>query len=223
MKKIIPFILLLALVFSFAACKKSPEADADKNGEETLLSAEDVQDTTAAEGETGLAEELPALVLQEQEPAEILVVYFDGRDGVKEAAEAVCAGLGCESFELVPAVPYPENETEKLARADKERAEEQLPALAERFEDMSRYSVVIAVYPEFNGNMPMIIRTFMEDYDFRRVSLVPVCVCSGTEPGEALAQFDALLPFCPVYSGLAVTAEDDITVKIPAWIGSEMK
>ncbi len=214
MKKIIPLILSFAVVFSFSACKKSPERD-ETNATDETTSAEALTEETTVK-------ELSPLTLKGLDPAQILVVYLNERDGAEEAAKAVAAGLNCDIFEIVPEVPYPEDEAEKLARAQNEYENLLLPALEGHVEDMSVYSVIVAVFPEFGGNMPMAVRTFMEDYDLRRTFVVPVCIASADGAGYAVDQLRSLLPQAPVYDGITITPEDDIPVKIAALLDSEL-
>lgn len=212
MKKMIAIMLAAVLVCALAACKKSPETDpsADVPSEP----ADPVTETTERVQE--------ALTLKGLDPSTVLVAHFDGADGVARTAELLCAELGCADFAIVPAVPYPEDEAEKLARADREFSENILPALDGAAKNMSDYSVVITVYPEFNGNLPMILRTFLEDYDLRRTALLPVCVYDGAEAGSSFEQFADLLSGCPVYAGLAVGADDDAAGSISAWVNGEI-
>lgn len=205
MKKILLFMLVLTLAFSFSACRKSPETDLTAAEDETTAAEELTEETTARE--------LTPLTLGEVDPSEVLVVYFNGREGVETTAKSIAAGLSCDSFEIVPAELYPENEEEKLARANNEYENLLLPVLEGHVEDMSVYSVVVAVFPEFGGNLPMAVRTFMEDYDLRRTSLIPVCVCSGDDAGFALEQFASLMSLSPVYDGVAIASSDDIGAK----------
>ena len=214
MKKCLLFVLTAAVLFSFAACKKSPEAVPEE-------STAPVESTLEAAAET-TARELETLRLRELDPSEVLVVYFNGREGVEETAKAVCAALSCDIFEIVPVEPYPEEEEAKLERAANEYENLLLPALEGHVEDMSAYAVIVAVFPEFGGNMPMAVRTFMEDYDLRRTLIVPVCLTSAEGAGYALEQFDSLMSLSPVYGGTVITPEDDIQVRTAELLDSEL-
>ena len=214
MKKIIPLILSFAVVFSFSACKKSPERDETNVTDETTSAEAITEETTI--------KELSPLTLKEIDPAQVLVVYLNEREGTEEAAKAVAAGLNCDLFEIVPLEPYPEDETEKLERAQNEYDDLLLPALEGHVEDMSAYSVIVAVFPEFGGNMPMVVRTFMEDYDLRRTFVVPVCIASADGAGYAVEQLRSLLSQTPVYDGITITPEEDIPAMIAALLDSEL-
>lgn len=214
MKKIIPLMLSFIIVFSFSACKKSPERDETNVTDETTSAEALTEETTVRQ--------LSPLTLKELDPAQVLVVYLNEREGAEEAAKAVAAGMNCDIFEIVPSEPYPEDEAEKLKRAQNEYEDILLPALEGHVEDMSAYSVIVAVFPEFGGNMPMAVRTFMEDYDLRRTFVVPVCIASADGAGYAVGQLRSLLSQTPVYDGITIAPEDDIPAKIAALLDSEM-
>lgn len=214
MKKAVAVLLVITAALSLFACKKTPDSNAPQNGvsEENTSSAENTAQKTPE-----------ALTLRKIDPEKIIVVYFDVREGVKATAEAFCAELGCTSFEIVPLEPYPEDETEMLARAAEEFSGEKYPALGKYLDNASDYLAMIAVYPELNGSVPMVLKTFLDDYDLRRTAILPVCVCSGENSGESFAQIKDFMAASPVYSGLEVHEGDDIAAQCKSWAEAELK
>ncbi len=214
MKKAVAVLLVITVALFLFACKKTPESNAPQSGvsDENTSSAENVPQKTP-----------DPLTLRKIDPEKIIVVYFDAREGVKTTADAFCAELGCASFEIVPLEPYSEDETEMLARADEEFSGGKYPALGKYLDNASDYLAMIAVYPELNGNAPMVLKTFLDDYDLRRTAILPVCVCSGENSGESFAQIKDFMAASPVYSGLEVHSGDDIAAQCKSWADAELK
>lgn len=212
MKKLLAFSLTVVMALSLCACKKIPDSGAWKEAE-----------SSDNAGETSTARTVEALTLKKIDPSKIVVAYFDLRGGVKETADAFVSELGCASFEIVPVLAYPEDEAAMLERADREFEKNEYPALSGYLENASDNLAVIAVYPELNGNMPMALKTFLDDYDLRRTAVLPVCVCSGENAGKSFEQIRETIVSAPVYSGLEIHSGDDISALCAEWVNAALK
>lgn len=221
MKRIIIFALAFSLLFAFSACGKLPQSGIWIPEESETESAPE-ENTEKAAQETTVKQVSP-LSLKDIAPEKILTVYFDPRGSAGAVADLLAGELGCEAFELVTIAPYPEDESELVEKANNEYENILYPALEAMPEKAGDYEVIIAVFPEIGGNMPMAVRFFLESFDLRFTALVPVCVCEGLAPAYGMAQFRSLMSGCPVYGGLEIMPEDDILTKCGEWLVSELK
>lgn len=109
--------------------------------------------------------------------SDILVVYFS-RTGenynvgnVEVGNTAMVASyikeyLKCDSFEIVPVDKYPDNYDECTKLASKEKDDNARPLIQNKIDNFDSYKTVFIGYPIWWGDLPMIMYTFMEDYDF---------------------------------------------------------
>ena len=109
--------------------------------------------------------------------SDILVVYFS-RTGenynvgnVEVGNTAMVASyikeyLKCDSFEIVPVDKYPDNYDECTKLASKEKDDNARPQIQNKIDNFDSYKTVFIGYPIWWGDLPMIMYTFMEDYDF---------------------------------------------------------
>lgn len=123
--------------------------------------------------------------------ARVLVVYFS-RAGVNNngsrdnqvflsegrtatLGRAIADQLGADSFEIVPAEPYSDDYYATVQRnMDEERADAR-PAIANigDLPSIEDYDVIILGAPVWNSQAPMIMRTFLESYDFTGKVILP--------------------------------------------------
>jgi flavodoxin len=133
-----------------------------------------------------------------------LVAYFSRTGSTEALAKIVQKTAGGDLFKITPSTPYPADYQECLQRASQERADNFRPPLATRVENMAAYDVVFIGYPIWLGNVPMVIRSFLEAYDFSGKTVIPFCTHGGSGLSGSAAAVKALCPGSVVLEGLAV-------------------
>ncbi len=132
----------------------------------------------------------------------ILIVYFS-RAGenydvgyIKVGNTAVMAGFikdytGGDTFEIVPAVPYPDGYEEMKKVSQQETENNIRPAIKNTLENLDQYSIIFIGSPIWYGAPPMIMRTFYETYKDKLVNktIVPF----GTHEGSGVSSCTKLL------------------------------
>ena len=158
---------------------------------------------------------LPALA-EEETPAHVLVVYFShaGENyGVGVIEEGNTARMGriiaeqmeADIFELVPVVPYPEDYDACLEAATEEQRTAARPEYEEEIENWEQYDTVFIGYPIWWGQIPNIVYTFMEAYDFAGKTVIPFNTHEGSGQAHSQKDIEALMPEeATVLQGLAV-------------------
>ncbi len=158
---------------------------------------------------------LPALA-EEETPAHVLVVFFShaGENyGVGVIEEGNTARMGriiaeqmeADIFELVPVVPYPEDYDACLEAATEEQRTVARPEYEEEIENWEQYDTVFIGYPIWWGQIPNIVHTFMEAYDFAGKTVIPFNTHEGSGQAHSQKDIEALMPEeATVLQGLAV-------------------
>ena len=88
--------------------------------------------------------------------------------------------LKCDSFEIVPVDKYPDNYDECTNIASKEKDDNARPKIAGKIDNFDNYKTVFVGYPIWWGDLPMIMYTFMEDYDFKGKTVIPFNTHEGS-------------------------------------------
>ena len=156
---------------------------------------------------------LPAFA--EEAPAHVLVVYFShaGENynvGIIEEGNTAQMGkiiaeqMNADLFELVPVVPYSNVYDEVLDQATEEQRTNARPEYENEVESWEQYDTVFIGFPIWWGEIPNIVYTFMDSYDFTGKTVIPFNTHEGS--GQARSQRDITdyLPAATVLKGLAV-------------------
>ena len=160
-----------------------------------------------------LCASIPAFA--EETPAHVLVVYFShaGENynvGVIEEGNTAKMGkiiaeqLGADVFELVPVVPYPEDYDSCLDIATEEQRTDARPEYEGGIENWDQYDTVFIGYPIWWGEIPNIVYTFMEAYDFTGKTVIPFNTHEGSGQAHSQRDIEGLLSSATVLKGLAV-------------------
>ena len=102
--------------------------------------------------------------------SDTLVIYFSCTGTTKGVAEKLAKVTGADLYEIVPAVPYTEedlNYNDRSTRATSEQDNpETRPEIGGEDVDLTGYTTVYIGYPIWWGEEPRILCTFVENHDF---------------------------------------------------------
>ena len=151
----------------------------------------------------------------EETPAHVLVVYFShaGENynvGVIEEGNTAKMGkiiaeqMNADIFELVPVVEYPMDYDSCLDVATEEQRTNARPEYVDELENWDQYDTVFIGYPIWWGEIPNIVYTFMEAYDFTGKTVIPFNTHEGSGQARSQRDIEELLTGATVLKGLAV-------------------
>ncbi len=115
----------------------------------------------------------------------ILVAYFSATNNTEGVAQQLAEGLGADIYEIVPEIPYTDedlNYSDSATRSSIEMDDPSArPAIAGELPDLSQYDVIFLGYPIWWGEAPRIMSTFVEGLDLSGKTVAPFCT-SGSSP-----------------------------------------
>ena len=180
-----------------------------------------------------LCASIPAFA--EEIPAHVLVVWFShaGENynvGVIEEGNTAKMGkiiaeqMNADTFELVPIVPYPEDYDSCLDVATEEQRTDARPEYNGEIENWDQYDTIFIGYPIWWGEIPNIVYTFMEAYDFTGKTVIPFNTHEGSGQSHSQRDIEGLLTSATVLKGLAIRgskAQNDAegtSADVVAWL-----
>ena len=180
-----------------------------------------------------LCASIPAFA--EEIPAHVLVVWFShaGENynvGVIEEGNTAKMGkiiaeqMNADTFELVPVVPYPEDYDSCLDAATEEQRTDARPEYNGKIENWDQYDTIFIGYPIWWGEIPNIVYTFMEAYDFTGKTVIPFNTHEGSGQSHSQRDIEGLLTSATVLKGLAIRgskAQNDAegtSADVAAWL-----
>ena len=83
-------------------------------------------------------------------------------------------------FRILPQKPYPTDHRTLVDLAREEQEQDTRPAIVGKIEAPEVYDTIFIGSPNWWGDMPMILYTFLEQYDFSGKTLIPFCTHGGS-------------------------------------------
>lgn len=230
MKKLLSLLLSMTLVFSLAACSGGTTAspDADGSSEQPSTPSETSARPSAESPENSMESQEPSSLettAESEEPAEVgntLIAYFSWSGHTEQMAQMIQAETDGDLFEIEPATPYTDDYNTLLDVAQQEQRDNTRPELASQVENWEGYDVVFVGYPDWWSDAPMLIYSFLEDYDWEGKTLVPFCTSGGSGFGRSLDKLPDSAPGANILEGLHVSGSrvDGASEEISSWIDS---
>lgn len=121
----------------------------------------------------------PNNMTQDEENSTV-VVNGEVLGNTQYVAQLIGEQTGGEVHRLEPVDTYPTNHDELLQRAMEEMQSDVRPEIKDPIESLDEYDVIFIGYPIWNSDLPPIINTFLEQYNFDGKTVVPFCTHGGS-------------------------------------------
>lgn len=121
-------------------------------------------------------------------------------------AEMIAEATGGKLFEIVPEVEYPMTYDACVDVAKSEKEAGARPVVKDDIA-VEDYDVVFIGYPNWWGDMPMPVYTFIEKHDWTGKTVVPFCTHEGSGLSDTEKNIAAACKGATVGKGLAVRGE----------------
>ena len=126
-------------------------------------------------------------------PEKTLVVFFShtgenyavgniSKGNTHIIADVISEETGAKTFEIVPENGYPVSYEECIDVAKKELQAHARPAIKDNI-DISEYDIIFLGYPNWWGQPPMCVFTFIESHDWNGKTVIPFITHEGSGMG----------------------------------------
>lgn len=199
-KRLFSVMLVGTAVFSLAACSSRTGTE-----EQTETKTEESTETQEMEENTDTGEAADAEESTDTASGEggALIVYFSWSGNTEAVAQEIQAQTGADMFEIVPAEPYTDDYDELLDIAQEEQSSDARPAIAETV-DLSGYDTVYLGFPNWWGDMPMILYTFLDEYDLSGKTVAPFNTSGGSGFSGSLNTIAQMEPDAEITEGISL-------------------
>ena len=145
-----------------------------------------------------------------------IVVYYSRADenynvgditvgNTAKVATEIAKQTGANLYEIKPVKPYPANYKECIEVAQQEKNDNARPQIATTVENFAQYRTVYLGYPNWWGDMPMIVYTFIESQNFDGKTVIPFMTHEGSGLSGTPQKLRKALPKANVTEGIAIT------------------
>lgn len=125
----------------------------------------------------------------------VLVVYFSPTGTTRKIAENAAEVLSADIYEIVPEIPYSEEDLNYNTNCRANREQEDplsLPKMMDRTINIGQYDTIVIGYPIWHGQAPKISNTFLESYDFSDKIIIPFCTSHSSSVGTSAVNLQSL-------------------------------
>ena len=219
MKKISMLLMSLCLMVAFAAC-----SNGDSTPSETEIGA-----TAEADGAGILIayftmpEDVDTSGVNAVAGASIVVNDGEVLGNTEYMASIIQDTIGGDLFQIETVQQYPLDHDHLVDQAAEEQDAESRPELSAHLDNLEQYDTIILGYPNWWGDMPMAVYSFLEEYDFSGKTIIPYCPHGGSGFSGTVDTIAELQPNATVSDeGLAISRNDvaDSASDVAAWAES---
>ncbi|MDE6752097.1 MAG: flavodoxin [Eubacterium sp.] len=187
MKKYLSILMVVAMLFSFAACSnnaKSTEPETTANTTE-MQKTENTEASASVSGKTlvvyfGVPEDVDTNGADAVAGASVVVKDGEKVGNLQYVADIIQKNTGADVFRIEPKIPYNTNHEELVDLAKEEQNSNARPQIKNSIENFEQYDTVFVGYPNWWGDMPMILYTFFDTYDFSGKTIIPFNAHGGS-------------------------------------------
>ena len=152
--------------------------------------------------------------------ASIVVKNKDVLGNMQYMAMTIQEAIGGELFRIKKKKKYPLEHETLVNQAKEEQNEEVRPELATHIENVEQYDIIFLGYPNWWGDMPQPLYTFLEEYDFSGKTIIPFNSHGGSGFSNTIEEIKKLQPNATVKDdGLSISRNDvaDSEQEITDW------
>lgn len=164
----------------------------------------------------------------------VLIAYFSRADenysvgyiekgNTEIIAEMIAEETKGKLFHIKPVIPYPADYNECIDLAKKEMNSQARPAI-QGDAQVEDYDVIFLGYPNWWGDVPMAVYTFIEKHRWQGKTVIPFCTHEGSSLGSTEGKLKKACPGATFLPGLAIqgtTAQRNLQSakqSIKAWL-----
>ena len=133
-----------------------------------------------------------------------LVVYFSRSGNTESVAMRIAERVDADVFEIETVQEYPEDYDELLDYARNEQRSDARPELSAHIDDIERYDVIFLGYPNWWGDMPMPLYSFLDEYDLSGKTIMPFVTSGGSGFSRTIRSIESAEPDAAVLDGLSI-------------------
>lgn len=218
MKKIISLFMALAMVLSLAACSTN-QSPGESTREESSSQTNESTPTPSNTNGKNLA-----VYFSMPDNVDDSTVVIDGETlgNTQYMAYVIQETVGADIFRIEPETPYPTDHDKLVDLAKEEQNDNARPKIKDMIENFDTYENIFVGYPNWWGDMPMILYSFFDEYDFSGKTIIPFNTHGGSGFSGTISTIKELEPNAEVLDGKSISHNDiqDAEQEIVDWVNS---
>ena len=210
---------------------EEPAADEEQSTEEPVVGEEQpAEESTGTETEQSTEGTAEAESSEAGAQSSLLVAYFSyaenaalpddvdasasasiqpwngaltGNTGV--VADMIAQATGADLFSIRTVEQYPDTYDATLDQGQQEQSDGARPELATHLENLDSYDTIFLGFPNWWGDMPMAVYTFLDEVDLSGKTVIPFVTSGGSGFSNTISTIQQMEPQATVQEGLSIS------------------
>lgn len=213
MKKFLTLAFALMMVFFLTACGNTAQAPASTDNS---AQASTTENKTATPNKK-------ALIVYFSRTGENYEVGNIEKGNTHIVADIIAENVDADMFEIKPEVAYPADYRECTEVAKKEQESNARPKFVGQVKNFADYDTIYLGYAVWWSDLPMVVYTFLESYDFNGKKIIPFCTSAndhflGKEDIEKTAKGATVLEGLGIRGKRCQDNPDSVKADVTDWL-----
>lgn len=226
MQKLFSILTVILCCASLTACggtdtNDSTDISSSQTEQAEQTNTEKVNIENALVVYFSLPETTEADNMTEEEENSTVVIDGEVLGNTQYAAMVIQENTGADIYRIESQKPYTTNHEELVDIASQEQKENARPAIKDTIANFEQYDTVFIGYPIWWSDIPMIMYSFFDEYDFSGKTIIPFSTHGGSGLASTLDTISKLEPNATIYEQALSVSRDDIVgaeASIIEWI-----
>ena len=127
-----------------------------------------------------------------------------GNTGV--VADMIAQATGADLFSIRTVEQYPDTYDATIDQGQQEQSDGARPELATHLENLGSYDTIFLGFPNWWGDMPMAVYTFLDEVDLSGKTVIPFVTSGGSGFSNTISTIQEMEPQATVQEGLSIGA-----------------
>lgn len=218
----------------------NPQSSTNSTSSESSSAPTSSTDNSSEQGSQSESSDTPD---NNESGSNILIAYFtaaenSGVDAVASASYSMVNGepvgrlraianmiqteTGGDLFSIRTSVVYPADIGELIDYAAEEQREDVRPELTSHIDDLDKYDTIFVGYPNWWADLPQVMYSFFDEYDFSGKTIIPFNVHNGSRLSGTVNTIKELEPNANVATDAFTINErnvPDAAAEVKEWLG----
>ena len=126
-----------------------------------------------------------------------------GNTGV--VADMIAQATGADLFSIRTVEQYPDTYDATLDQGQQEQSDGARPEIATHLENLDSYDTIFLGFPNWWGDMPMAVYTFLDEVDLSGKTVIPFVTSGGSGFSNTISTIQQMEPQATVQEGLSIS------------------
>lgn len=171
---------------------------------------ETINDTTTLVVYFSMPETTDPNNMTQEEDNSVVVIDGEVLGNTQYVAYVIQENTGADIFRIEPEIPYTTNHQDLVNLASDEKEQSARPAIKDHVDNMDKYNTIFIGYPNWWGDMPMILYTFFDEYDLSGKTVIPFNTHGGSRFSNTISTIANLEPGAEVNNNGFTVSRDNV-------------